>query len=121
MAKTIKEWEADVRRLSLHDRSTDELRAISASAAAKVLRVKKDIKEQGLSLFPDVKKQEIYSGLVAGNVIEDEPEGTTSLSLENQAIVDQEYRSQVQFYSDKISRLEEFVAVADKVVSLNGR
>lgn len=114
--KTVKEWEDEIRSLSLDKKTPEELTVISASAATKRIRVSKVLQE--IQLFPGAKKKEIYDSLVQAGEIQAEPEGATSLSSTNRVKVDKIYQSQVQSYSDKIDRLTQFVTVSNKASEL---
>ena len=116
LAKTEKEWEAEIKAQSLDLRTPVELGEIRASHQAKIPRVQKDLNE--FRLFPEAKKKEIYDSFVASGEIEAEPDGALSLSLSNRARVDTEFQSQLQFYVDKVARLKNIVVLADKAVEL---
>ena len=114
--KPIEEWESEIKAQSLDLRTPVELAEIKASHQAKIPRVQKDLNE--FRLFPEAKKKEIYEHLVRVGEIEAEPDDAVSLSSTNQARIDAEFNSQLQFYVDKIARLKNIVVLADKVVEL---
>lgn len=100
---TIEEWDAEIKKQSLHLKFANQLEEMLQAHTRKIPLVQQALSD--ILRFPDAKRKEIYESLVLTGEIEVLADGIYELPQETKDIIDAELQHELNFYQTKWERL----------------